>query len=88
MAAGIAVDTQESFGENSAGQVGAQLALDEAGDGRAPFTGTREKTLEVLSDDLMKERALWNVALVFDGLVPERDRARCIRLITHSQCRA
>jgi hypothetical protein len=73
---GIAVYTQESFGENSAGQVSAQLTLDEACDGSALFTGAREKTLEILSDDLVKKGALRMVALVFDERVPERDRVR------------
>ncbi len=76
MTTGIAVNTQESFGENPAGQVSAQLALDEVCDRGALFTGTREKTLEILSDDLVKQGALRMVTLVFDEQVPERDRVR------------
>ena len=68
------MDTQESFSENPAGQVSAQLALDKAGDGCALFTGTRKKALEILSDDFVKKCALRLVASVFDGLVPEQDR--------------
>ena len=67
------MNAQESFSEHPAGQVSAQLALDEAGDGCALFTGTREKTLEVLSDDFVKKCALRIVALVFDEWLPERD---------------
>jgi hypothetical protein len=74
--AGIAVNAQKSFGENSASQVSAQLALDEVCDGSALFTGAREKTFEILSDHLVKKRALRMVALVFDERVPERDRVR------------
>ena len=70
------MNAEKSFSENPAGQVSAQLALDEVCDGGALFTGGREKTLEVLSDDLVKKRALWMVALVFDERVPERDRVR------------
>ena len=76
MTTGIAPNAQESFSENPAGQVGAQLALDEAGDGCALITGTGQKTFEILSDDFVKKRALRMVALVFDGLIPERDRGR------------
>jgi hypothetical protein len=74
--ASIAVNTQESFGENPAGQVSTQLALDEACDGSALITGASEKTFEILSDDLVKKGALRMVALVFDEWVPERDRVR------------
>ena len=70
------MDTQETFGENSAGQVGAQLALDKVSDGCALFTGAREKTFEILSDDFVKKRVLRIVTLVFDEWVPERDRVR------------
>ena len=73
MTTGIAVNAQESFGENFAGQVSAQFALDEVCDGGALFTGAREKTFEILSDDLVKKRALRIVTLVFDEQVPERD---------------
>ncbi len=76
MAAAIAVNAQEPCGENPAGQVGTQLAFDKTSDGCTLLTGTREKTLEILPDDLVKKRALRLVTSVFDGMVPERDRVK------------
>jgi hypothetical protein len=73
--AGVA-NAQESFGQDSAGQICSQLPIDKASDGGTFFTGNREKTFETLSDDLVKQRVLRIVALVFDGVVPERDRGK------------
>jgi hypothetical protein len=70
------VKAQGSFGQNSARQIGAQLALDKVGDRRALFTSAREKAFEVFSNHLVKQRVLWVVALVCDGMIPERDRAK------------
>jgi hypothetical protein len=68
VATGIAVNTQEPFGENPAGQVGAQLALEKAGDGGSLITSVGEKGFEILSDHFVKKCALRIVALVFDGM--------------------
>ena len=76
MAAGIAINTQKSFGENPAGQVGAKFALDEASDGSTLFTSAREKAFEASSNDLVEKRVLRLVASVLDGMVPERDRVK------------
>ena len=64
VAAGIAVDTKESMGEDAAVEIGADFALDEAGDGRARRSGAAEEGLEFAPDDLMKEGLLGLVTFV------------------------
>ena len=68
------MNAEKSFSENPAGQVSAQLAFYKTRNRRALFTGTREKALDILSDDFVKKCALRDVALVVDGLGPEQDR--------------
>jgi hypothetical protein len=53
-----------------------QLAFDKTSYGCTLLTGTREKTLEILPDDLVKKLVLRLVTSVFDGMVPERDRVK------------
>ncbi len=53
--------------ENSAFQVGTDLALDEAGHGSAIAPRSGEEGLDLLPDDLVKERLLGLVAFVLDG---------------------
>jgi len=74
VAAGIAVQAQESVDQDAAVQIGAQFALYEAGDRRALLARAREKALEVLSNDLVEQCLLGLMALVLDGAMPSRDR--------------
>ena len=55
-AAGIAVEAKEAPGEDSAVEIGAELALDEARYAAALRTGSREKGLEVLANHLVEQR--------------------------------
>jgi hypothetical protein len=76
VATGIAVNAQKSFGENPAGQVGAQLAFDKSGDGGTLIARVGEKALEIFPNDLVEKRVLRLVASIFDGMIPERDRVK------------
>jgi hypothetical protein len=73
MAASVAVDPQEAVGEHTTGEVGPQLALDEAGDWRPPLSRVGEEALEVVTDDSVKQGCFGVVALILDGR-PSRDR--------------
>jgi len=53
--------------ENSAVQVGAEFALDEAGHRRTIASGSGEEGLELLPDNFVKERLLGLVAFVLDA---------------------
>jgi hypothetical protein len=53
VATGIAVNPQEPFGQNPAGEIGTQLPLDEVGGGGAPLAGAREKAFEIFSNDVV-----------------------------------
>ncbi len=64
------MQSQETLSENSAVQIGAQFTLDEAGDGRAVPTRTRQEGLELLAHDFVKERILGLVAFGLDGKGP------------------
>ena len=63
-AAGIAVEPKETTGEDTTREIGAQLALDEAGHGMLALAGAREEGLEVLPDDLVQQGLLGAVARV------------------------
>ena len=56
--------------EHAALEVGTDLALDEAGDGHAVPTRTRQQGLELVAHDFVKERLLGLVAFVLDGKGP------------------
>jgi len=66
-AAAVAVQSKKTVSENSAVQIGAEFALDEAGHGRAIAPRSGEEGLELLPDDFVKERLLGLVAFVLDG---------------------
>jgi hypothetical protein len=63
-AAGIAVEPKETTGEDATREIGAQLALDEAGHGVLALAGAREEGLELLADDLVQQGLLGAVACV------------------------
>ncbi len=67
MTAAVAMDTQKAVGEHTAFEIGADLALDEAGHGRTIAPRSGEEGLELLPDDFVKERLLGLVAFVLDG---------------------
>ena len=68
VAAGVAVDTEEAVGEHAALEIGADLALDEAGDGGAPRSHSGEEGDELRADDFVKEGLLGLVSdVVGDG---------------------
>jgi hypothetical protein len=56
--------------EHAAFEVGTDLALDEAGDGRTVPTRTRQEGLELFPDDFVKEGFIGLVAFVLDGKGP------------------
>ncbi len=61
------MQAEKTVSENSAVQVGAEFALDEAGHRRTIASGSGEEGLELLPDDFVKERLLGLVAFVLDG---------------------
>ena len=61
------MQSKKTVSDNSASQIGADLALDEAGHGRTIAPRSGEKGLELLPDDFVKERLLGLVAFVLDG---------------------
>jgi hypothetical protein len=62
--AGVAVDAQESMGEDAALEIGADLALDEAGDGRSSGSCEGEEGLELVADDGVEAGLLGVVSCV------------------------
>jgi hypothetical protein len=58
------VDAQESVGEHAALEIGADLALDEAGDGRTRRARAFEEGLEFVANDLMEKGLLGLVTFV------------------------
>jgi hypothetical protein len=77
------VQAQKTVRENSAFQIGTDLAFDEAGHGRAIAPGPGEEGLELLPDDFVKKCLLGLVAFVFDeegsvgtGSKPGSERSR------------
>ncbi len=74
MAAGIAVQSEKASSEDSAIEVGAQLALHEASDWRALLVRIGKEGLEILSDDFVEQRLLRLVSLVRCHADPVRDR--------------
>ncbi len=70
MAACVAVDKKEAVGEQSALEVRADLAFDEAGDRGACRASAGEERDELCADDLVEEGLLGLVAgVVGDGWV-------------------
>jgi len=67
VSARIAAHAHESVSQNAAFEVGADLAFDEAGDGRPHRSRAGEEGLELVADDLVEERFLGLVAFVLDG---------------------
>ncbi len=61
------MQAEKTVSENSAFQVGTDLALDEAGHGSTIAPRSGEEGLDLLPDDLVKERLLGLVAFVLDG---------------------
>jgi hypothetical protein len=61
------VQSKKTVSENSAVQIGAQFALDEASHGCTVAPGSGEEGLELLPDDFVQERLLGLVAFVLDG---------------------
>jgi hypothetical protein len=64
VAACIAVDAKESVGEDAALEIAADLAFDEAGDGRPHRSCAGEEGLELVADDLMEKGLLGLVTFV------------------------
>ena len=62
------------MGEDSAANEGPELLLYEAGSGMLSASCACEEGLEVLANDLVKKSSFGPVTLVFDGVVPRRDR--------------
>jgi hypothetical protein len=65
------VQAEKTASENSAAEIGAEFALDEAGHGRTIAPGSGEEGLEPLAGDFVKERLLGLVA--FDRRPAEND---------------
>ena len=61
------MQSKKTVSENSAVQIGAQFALDEASHGCTVAPGSGEEGLELLPDDFVQERLLGLVAFVLDG---------------------
>jgi hypothetical protein len=61
------VQAKKASSQDSAAEVGAQLALNEAGDRSALLARVGEEALEVLSHDFVEQCLLGLVALVVDG---------------------
>jgi hypothetical protein len=61
------MDTQKSMGEDSALEIGADLSLDEPGDGRILPSRTSQEGFELPANDFMKQGLFGLVAFVFDG---------------------
>jgi hypothetical protein len=59
----LTADAQEAVGEDSTGEKGAALALDEAGDDAALIVGEGEKTLEVMLKDAVEDGGLGRAPL-------------------------
>jgi hypothetical protein len=68
------VNAQESMREHAAAKEGAKLLLDEARGRLLSVCGAREKTFELLANDLVKQSLLRLMALVLGHAVPDRDR--------------
>jgi hypothetical protein len=64
VAAGMAVEPQETVSKDPAPEVRAQLLLDEAGRGAIAFTCAREEGLDFLTDDRVQRSLLGSVPLV------------------------
>jgi len=64
VAAPVAMNSPESVSEHTAVQIGADLALDEAGDRHVSRSCTGEEGLELVADDLMEEGLLGLVTFV------------------------
>ena len=60
--------------KHATAQEGAELLLDEVRSELLSVCGAREEALELLANDLMKERLLRLMALVLGHAVPGRDR--------------
>ena len=79
MAAGVAVDAQEAVGEDAAGEIGAQLPLDEAGHWPALAPGPPEEGLQLLAHDLVQQGRLGLVPLILDEAGSAGREAPCSR---------
>ena len=80
MAAGVAVDANESMGRDTAREVRPDLAFDEAGNGRSLRSRSDEEWHEVRADDFVEEGFLGLVAgVVGDGEASRRDREEIAR---------
>jgi hypothetical protein len=60
----VAVDAQESMSQDATFEIGADLALDEAGDGRTSRSCAPEEGLELVPNDLVEESLLGLVTFV------------------------
>ena len=69
----VAVQAQEAMRQDAATQEGAKLLLDEARDRLIAVGRAREKALELLANDLVKEGLLRVMALVLGHEVPLRN---------------
>ncbi len=58
------MDAHESMSEDAAFEIGADFALDEAGDGRARRSRAREEGLELVADDCVEKGLLGLVTFV------------------------
>jgi hypothetical protein len=60
----LAADAEKAVGEDSTGEEGAELALDEAGDHATLIAGEGEKGLEVVLQDAVEDGVLGGAPLV------------------------
>lgn len=79
MAALVAVDAQEAVGENAAGEIGAQLPLDEAGHRGTTTPRRSEKGLQLLAHHLVQQGRLGLVPLILDEAGSAGREAPCSR---------
>ncbi len=68
------MQAKKTLGKNAAIEIGADLAFNEASDGRPLLARVGEEGLEVLLDDFIEKSLVWLVALVVDQVAPVRDR--------------
>ena len=63
----VAMDTQKSMGEDSTFEIGADLLLDEPGNGRTLHSRPSQEGFELPANDFMKQGLFGLVAFVSDG---------------------
>ncbi len=69
-----AANSNKAVGEDSAGEIGPKLTLDEGWRATLFLLSANEEGLQVLLDDLVQQGLLGLAPLILDGLGPLRDR--------------